>query len=195
MSEQTTHSATLALALALALGLSFSANAKNVGGGKHLVLNLVGEGAMYLDTVPDIDGDGFDDPAFCFDVDLIDAKNRQSIGTATDCLTFLTPVGAGVALTGTTFFRMPQGMLITRGQTTVQPVVQTTITPDGKNITHITGASGTGNAIIAGTKRFAGASGTVRLSGMVDLTFFDPAANPPENSSVFFDCLFVINLD
>ena len=52
----------------LFLGLSFNAQAKNNNAGKHYVLNLVGTGAMYKGTVPDIDGDGDDDEAMCFDV-------------------------------------------------------------------------------------------------------------------------------
>ena len=163
----------------------------NAGGGKHLVLNLVGTGFMYEDTVPDIDGDGNDDPAICFDVALIDQKNNRVVGAATDCLSDLTPTDTGVALVGTSYFHLPQGTLITRGSTSVQPVLQPTVTTWGHNITHITGASGTGNAIIGGTKRFAGATGTARLSGMVDLSGFSQVVGDP----MTFDCLFVIDLD
>jgi hypothetical protein len=161
------------------------------GGGKHLVLNLIGTGFMYEDTVPDIDGDGSDDPAICFDVELINQSNKQVVGTATDCLSDLTPTGSGVALVGTSYFHLPQGTLITRGRTSVQPVLQPTVTTWGQNITHITGASGTDNAIIGGTKRFEGATGTVRLSGMVDLSGFAGNIGDP----MTFDCLFVIDLD
>ena len=62
---------------------------------------------MYVDMVPDIDGDGNDDAAFCFDVDLIDLKNNKVIGTATDCLSNITPVGDGVSAVGTTYFHLP----------------------------------------------------------------------------------------
>jgi len=100
-------------------------------------------------------------------------------------------VGGGVALVGTSYFHLPQGTLITRGYTSVQPVTQTTETTWGQGITHITGASDTGNAIIGGTRRFAGATGTVRLSGMVDLSEFGGNVGDP----MTFDCLFVIDLD
>lgn len=161
------------------------------GGGKHFVYNLLGTGYMYNDTVPDIDGDGFDDPAICFDVDLLNQQNNEVVGTATDCLSDITAIGTGLALIGTTYFHLPQGSLVARGKTTVQPVLQPTETTWGHNITHITGASGTGNAVLHGTKRFAGASGTVRLSGMVDLEFFGGTVGDP----ITFDCLFVIDLD
>lgn len=160
--------------------------------GKHLMLNLVGTGYMYQDTVPDIDGDMVDDDAICFDIDLINASNQQTVGTATDCLSNITMNGGGLSLVGTTFFHMPQGTLVTRGNTSVQPVgAPSVITPSGQTITHVTGASGAGNGILYGTRRFDGASGTVRLSGMVDLTnFFGEVGDP-----MAFDCLFAIDLD
>ncbi|MCK4834292.1 MAG: hypothetical protein KAT12_05925, partial [Gammaproteobacteria bacterium] len=153
--------------ICLFLGISFNALAEGNGGGKHYVFNLIGTGAMYTSTVADIDGDGIDDPAICFDVDLVDAKNQQLVGTGTDCLSDVTPTGTGLALVGTTFFHLPEGDLVVRGKTTVQPVLQPTVTPAGQTITHTTGAAGTGNAVIDGTGRFTGAAGTARLSGMV----------------------------
>lgn len=180
----------LIFVLVLCLAVSGNAFAKKRGGGKRLVLNLVGSGPMYESTVPDIDGDDIDDPAICFDVDLIDAKTRQHIGVATDCLSDVTGVGDGLALVGTTFFHTKKGTLVTRGNTTVKPVTHPTVTPDGQNITHITGASGTGNAVLGGTKRFKKVKGTVRLSGMVDLSNFSGAVGDP----IAFDCVFVIDL-
>jgi len=180
--------------LALCFGLSFNAMAKNNGGGKHYVFNLIGTGAMYEAEVADIDGDGVDDPAICFDVDLINAKNQQLIGTATDCLSDVTPtetvIGTALELVGTTTFHLPQGDLVVRGNTTVQPVLHPIMTPSGQNITHITGASGTEDAVINGTGRFAGAAATARLSGMVDLSGFGGNVGEP----ITFDCLFVVDL-
>ena len=58
----------------------------NVGlPGRATVLRLLGTAEAYDGFVPDIDGDGVDDPAVCFDVDLLDASGRK-IGTATACL-------------------------------------------------------------------------------------------------------------
>lgn len=164
--------------------------AENNGGGKHYVFNLIGTGTMYQSEVADIDGDGIDDPAICFDVDLVNAKNQQLIGTGTDCLSDITPTGTGLALVGTTFFHLPEGDLVVRGKTTVQPVFQPIVTPGGQNITHTTGAAGIGDAVIAGTGRFAGAVATARLSGMVDLSGFTGNVGDP----ISFDCLFVVDL-
>lgn len=178
-------------AICFFLGLSFHAMAEGNSAGKHFVLNLTGTGYMY-ESVEDLDGDGVaDDPAICFDVDLINAKNQQRIGTATDCLSNVTPTGTGLALVGTTYFHLHEGDLVVRGNTSVQPVFQSTVTPAGQNITHITGAAGTGNAVVDGTARFAGATGTARLSGMVDLSGFGGNVGDP----IFFDCLFVIDLN
>lgn len=180
--------------LVILVCLTFSLNAfaeNNRGSGKHLVLNLVGAGPMYEGVVPDIDGDMIDDPAICFDVNLVDMKTNRVIGTATDCLSNITPMGTGLSLVGTTIFNLPQGTLMTRGATTVQPVLTQIVTPNGQIITHTTGASSDGNAIIDGTGHFSGRTGTVRLSGMVDMTNFGGNVGDP----IAFDCLFVVEFD
>jgi hypothetical protein len=170
--------------------LSYNVSAEDNGGGKHYVFNLIGTGYMY-ESVEDLDGDGIaDDPAICFDVDLINAKNQQVIGTGTDCLSNVTPTGTGLALVGTTYLHMPNGDLVIRGNTSVQPVFHPTVTADGQTMTHVTGAAGTGNAVIDGTYRFEGASGTARLSGMVDLSGFGGNVGDP----ISFNCLFVVDL-
>ena len=102
------------------------------GNGKRLVLNLVGSGYMYKALV-----DGFTEEAECFDVNLFNAKTGQLVGTATDCFSDRAGVGTGVELIGTTTFNLPQGTLVARGATTVQPVVQPTETTSGDTITHI----------------------------------------------------------
>ena len=83
--------------------------------------------------------------ALCFDVNLVDAKTGNVIGTASDCLSGISSsvTDNGVMLTGTTFFFFPGGTLISQGLTTVQPVLHGS--PD---FTHITGAvpSPTGEA-------------------------------------------------
>lgn len=179
------------LILALCLPFTVQAGKSQVNAGKHLVLNLVGSGAMYQSTVPDIDGDGNDDPAMCFDVDVVDVHTNQIIGKGTDCLAMVTPTERGVALVGTTYFHLASGTLITRGETSVQPVFQPTVTPHGLTVTHITGASSDQNAVIGGTGRFAGATGTARLSGMVSMASFGGNEGDP----ISFDCLFIVDLD
>lgn len=147
---------------------------------------------MFIRNVPDIDGDGYKDEAFCFKVQLVNLKNKKEIGTAVDCLSQIDGdnPGGGIKLVGTTYFKTPHGKLVTRGETTVQPVLQETVTPSGVEMTHITGASSKDNSVLYSTGRFKNSKGTVRLSGMVNLTDF----TGDEGSPMTFDCLFVIDL-
>lgn len=179
------------IALAALFSVSTGFAGEGNGAGNRWVFNLIGSDDMYVGMVPDIDGDGVEDEAFCFDVDLVNGKNRQVIGSATDCLSNVEGgAQGGLMLVGTTFFNLPQGTLVTRGLTSVQPVNQVTVTPDGFPITHITGASGDSNAVLSGSGVFEGREGTVRLSGMVNLSEFTGAGTP-----IFFDCLFIVDLE
>lgn len=157
---------------------------------KRKVLNLVGTGYMYEQDVPDIDGDKNPDPAMCFDVDLQDPTTGESIGYATDCLSEITGEGDGVKLIGTTYFYLSDGVIVTRGLTTVQPVLQETVTPNGNTITHITGASSDKNGVLKAYGDYAWHQGPVRLSGMVDLSQFSQSVGDP----IHFDCLFTLKL-
>lgn len=185
------QSLVLIMALSLLIPFTVYSEKHDSDAGKRLVLNLVGSGKMYQSTVPDIDGDGKDDPAMCFDVKLYDVHTNKIVGKGTDCLAMVTPMEGGVALVGTTYFHLPGGTLVSRGETSVQPVFHPTVTPRGTSVTHITGASSDQNSVIDGTGRFANASGTVRLSGMVNMANF--AGNVGER--IEFDCLFVIDLE
>jgi len=154
----------------------------------NIVIRLVGTAIGEDRMVPDIDGDGIDDSALCFDINLKDVKTGKMIGTATDCLSNITSVGYGLSLVGTTTFDFNDGnQLVSRGITTVQPV-----TDGSPNMTHITGSipDVNENNILSGTGKYHDASGPVRLSGAVNMVTQD------DNSlQITFDCLFVINLD
>ena len=125
--------------------------------------------------------------ALCFDVDLVDAKTGNVIGTASDCLSGIAPsvTDNGVMLTGTTFFFFPGGTLVSQGLTTVQPVLHGS--PD---FTHITGAvpSPSDEGVIYGDGKFKNASGPVRLSGAVNLSMLD------SDGQITFDCVFIIDI-
>lgn len=160
---------------------------------KRLALNLIGTGYMYPQTVPPLEKYGPPLDAICFDVELKNIHDGKNIGWATDCLSEITPDesgGEGLSLIGTTFFYLPDGLLITRGDTTVQPALKPIVTAGGQTITHITGASSDENAVVKGYGEYQWHKGTVRLSGMVDLTNFEGNEGDP----MFFDCLFVIDL-
>jgi hypothetical protein len=152
--------------------------------GRGTVLRLFGDVEGYAGTVPDIDGDEIDDPATCFDLDILDVTGRK-IGTATDCLSDINGVGDGLALVGTTIFRLANGTFISRGSTTVQPVTTDEPTP----ITHTTGAipMAGANGVISGSGAYAGLRAQVRLSGAVNLSRL------ASEGRIAFDCLFAVN--
>ncbi|MBY5944045.1 hypothetical protein [Photobacterium rosenbergii] len=165
------------------------------GDKKRLALNLVGTGEMKLMKVPPLEKYGPPLDAQCFDVELRNIHDGEKIGWARDCLSNITDAttgGDGVSLIGTTFFYLEDGLLITRGETTVRPRAADIVTADGQNISHITGASSNENAIVKGDGEYKWHKGTVRLSGMVDLTKF---VSGEEGSKIFFDCLFIIDLE
>jgi len=144
----------------------------------------------------DTDGDGIEDTtADCFDLGLYDPRTGLQIGTATDCLSGMTvvidddpanaPLGWNIALTGTTFFHLPGGTLVTQGLTTVRPVLQPTM-QNGVTFTHVTGANGDGG-VQYGTGKFKHLTGTARLSGLVNLSKL------ATDAEITFDCLFVVD--
>jgi hypothetical protein len=138
------------------------------------------------DIIP-VPGSGTD-KALCFDGDLLDLETGRLIGTATDCLADISGDDVvGMALVGTTIFNLPGGSFTSRGNTTVQPILTD---PTGTPITHVTGAipHAGQNSIIDGTGKFEDASGSVRLSGAVNLSNLGAG-------EITFDCVFIINLD
>jgi hypothetical protein len=153
--------------------------------GHDLVVALRGTADGVMQEIPPTDLGTTE--ALCFKVDLVDLATGNVIGDATDCLADIVPdAGGGMALTGTTTFNFPGGTLVSRGRTTVQPVL------DGSaDFTHITGAvpEDDENSVLSGTGRFKGATGAVRLSGAVNRSELGSDAR------ITFDCVFVIDLD
>ena len=163
--------------------LYLSSAASAAGLGNNIAVRLVGTADMYIgDTL----FESFDLPAqgaLCYDLDLVDIKSGNVIGSAADCLTDISGVGDGVALTGTTFFFFNGGTVVTRGLTTVQPT-----THGSADFTHITGAipHAGDNNVIYGDGKFKNASGSARLSGAVNLSNFPAQAT--------FDCVFILDI-
>ena len=157
--------------------------ASAAGLGNNIVVRLVGTGDVFNGDALFTEFGLGEDGALCYDLDLVDAKSGDVIGSAADCLTNIGLVGDGVALTGTTFFFFPGGTLVSRGLTTVQPT-----THGSPDFTHITGAipqPGDNNVVYADGK-FKNASGPVRLSGAVNLENFPGQAT--------FDCVFILDV-
>lgn len=121
--------------------------------------------------------------AQCLEGDLYNAVTDRKIGTGVDCFDNIVFVGSGFYLERTTYFNFPQGELVARGITTMQPILA-----GSPSTTHLTGdiPEEDDNNILSGTKRFQNASGRVRLSG---------AATLLANGDVIFNCIFIIDLD
>lgn len=161
------------------------------GLGPNLVVQLKGSAVGQMRKI-DTNGDGkTDTTANCFEVDMFDPSTGRKIGKAIDCLSSISNVGNDVGtglpnlkLTGTTFFQLPGGTLVTQGLTTVRPALHPT-KRGGVTFTHVTGANGDGG-VQYGTRMFRNVRGLVRLSGMVDLSQLSA------KGQITFDCLFVV---
>jgi hypothetical protein len=153
------------------------------GLGTNIAVRLVGTGDLFNGDTLFAEFELTPVGALCYDLDLVDVKTGNVIGSAADCLSNLNLIGTGVALTGTTFFFFPGGTVVSQGLTTVQPLLHGS--PD---FTHITGAipQPGDNNVVYGDGKFENASGPIRLSGAVNLTNFPGQAT--------FDCVFVLDV-
>jgi len=171
------------------------ANSPLMAHGKTIVVQLKGKTIGFERNVPAPDGGQIPD-AICFKVPMFDVPTGLQLGTALDCLSDINDIEfPRVTLTDTTIFRFPRnGRLVSSGRVSIQPL-QDSDSESAPASTHITGSvplPGTKNVITrAGTQRFKGATGSVRLSGAVNMHEFTGA----EGSPIDFNCLFVIQLD
>jgi hypothetical protein len=165
----------------------FSASGASAAGiGNNIVVLLAGEG------LADPSGNQFTElglvappGVLCFDIDLVDAKTGNVIGRGSDCLSDITPSdNGGMSLTATSFFHFPGGTLVSRGLVTVQPKLHGL-----EEYTHVVGAAPSlaENSVIYGDGKFKDAAGSVRLSGLVNLSRLG-------SGYIDFDCIFVIDL-
>lgn len=152
-----------------------------------LLLQMKGSaiGEKRPNPAPDSDGEEL----LCFDVPILDLATGAEIGTGTDCLTVAGPdTCGGLQVTATTVFNLDgRGTLMATGLTSVQP---TTFGSAGK--THITGAipgEGDDESIVYADGVYAGATGTARLSGAVDMSEVE------SEGRISFDCIFLVYLD
>lgn len=155
----------------------------------RLIVLFRGTAGPDFREVPDVDGDGADDIALCIEVDLVDAKTNNIIGTGTECLAEVDLDGTGAKPVATSYLHFPQGTLISRGKINIAPVIwDPTLNPDvDPTKIELTGyfpAPGTSN-VVGGTGRFANVEGQIRMSG---------AARANEDGTFTIDCIFIIDL-
>lgn len=159
---------------------------------RTMALRFIGEGTLLpveerpilegLD--PEVQAVILDPETLCFEIPLERLGNGKIIGTGIDCLSNIQAdeeTGA-VTLSDVAVFNIKKNVLVSVGDVTIQP----NLTED-PNVTHITGSFPTEDNIVYGTKKFEDANGSVRLSGGVDMSQFP--------NTIFFDCIFVINLN
>jgi hypothetical protein len=160
------------------------------GRDKSMAQRFIGEGTFLpveerpilegLD--PEIQDVILDEETLCFEVPLERLGSGKIIGTGLDCLSNIQADESGaITLTDVTVFNIKKSVLVSVGDVTIQP----NLTED-PTITHITGSFPAGDNIVYGTKKFEDASGSVRLSGGVDMNQFP--------DTIVFDCIFVVNL-
>ncbi len=174
--SQLSRLASVTLAVAGLATVLFASAAEAQNADPNIVVVLRGPSELMDNLDAPIPG------ALCYEAELVNAHTDVVIGTGIDCLEDIAQVGDAFAINRTTFLSFPQGELVANGPTTVAPFVTA-----AAGFTHVVGEIPEANSIIDGTGRFAGRTGTVRLSGAVGLTNF-----PAE---VLFNCIFVIDLD
>jgi len=154
-----------------------------------MILNLKGSAKGRIQEIPKISGSGTTE-AMCFTVPVYDMKTNKKVGTGSDCLADIVPKKDGsIALVGTTYFNFdsPKSSIVTRGFTTVQPIV--TKNPKPISATHITGSVSNSrkNGVIEGTGKYKNLKANVRLSGIVGMGKFK------SDNRIDFDCIFVVD--
>jgi hypothetical protein len=184
------------LVLALGAGVTFSAFAgkghRNGPDKNHIAVKLIGTGHLYNTYVPDIDGDGIDDIAECYDLDLINLKTGRSFGTGTDCISNIRNVGGAAAADATFTVNMPKGSIVIRTKSTAAPLTyEATRQQDGGIFTHVAGGSSHEQRILSGTGKYRGRTGTARLNGLMDWSKYTGTLGDP----LYIDCVIEIQLD
>jgi hypothetical protein len=135
-----------------------------------LIVQLKGKAVGETHRIPPIEATGTRE-GNCFNVDLIDIRHEERIGTATRCFTDVHTAQNGLAFTETTFLHLPGGQIVARTRMTAQPVID-----NGSEMTHITGSIpspfATNLLTDAGTDKFRNLPGRMRVSGVMNLHNF-----------------------
>src|SRR5919197_4032807 len=105
----------LMIIVSLAAVLGLFAGSSSAAAGQTRLFRLLGTATAHTCKIPRTE-QGTTNTDLCFTVDLFEFRDGAftRVGTATDALADLRQVGDGLAVTGTTFFNLPEGRLVTR---------------------------------------------------------------------------------
>jgi hypothetical protein len=135
-----------------------------------LIVQMKGKDIGETHRIPPIEATGTRE-GNCFNVELIDVRHEERIGTAMRCFTDVHTVQNGLAFTETTFLHLPGGQIVARTRMTAQPIID-----NGAEMTHITGSVpssfATNLLTDAGTNKFRSLPGRMRMSGVMNLQNF-----------------------
>ncbi len=158
----------------------------------RLTVHMLGTDIVEERLVPDIDGDGVDDIARCFDMQLLDVETGRVIGHGADCVANLTPVGGGLQIDATYYLNLKRGSLVIRGKNTAQPVLRETVTTTtGEPYSHSVAASGDWNSALGGSGLYADVVGRLRVSGLMNID----NVKGMSDDSAFLDLILMIELE
>lgn len=133
--------------------------------------------------------------ATCFTANMRLTLSGQSLGTGIDCLVTkaINDGGPGINVQALSLFIFDgrgKRSIVTLGKTSVRPFIKNVGDASG-GVTHMTGsipsADGSGDGIIGGSGKYAKATGTVRVSGAMDLS-------KKTGAPVVFDCLWLLEV-
>jgi hypothetical protein len=156
------------------------------------VVQLIGTDIVEERMVPDLDGDGVDDLARCFDMAVLNVRTGAQIGTGADCIANVTPVDGGLQIDATYYLYLNRGSIIIRGRNTAQPLLRETVTiSDGAPYSHSVAASGDWNAKLGGTGKYRSGEARLRVSGLMNID----NVNGTAEDTAFLDLILVIEHD
>ena len=150
-----------------------------------IIVQMKGKAIGETQRIPPIEATGTRE-GNCFNVELIDVRQEERIGTARRCFTDVNTRQNGLAFTETTFLNLPTGQIVARTRMTAQPIID-----NGTEITHITGmvpsSFATNLLTDAGTARFKNLPGRMRLSGVMNLQNFR------DKNEITFDDIAIVH--
>ncbi|MDV5168417.1 hypothetical protein [Photobacterium rosenbergii] len=139
--------------------------------GKKYAFKSVGYGQLYEQEVEDIDGDHYPDRALCLQASLYSLADDSQVGYSKECYSEEMDDNDGKKMIKTVYFHLDDGYFVARSHVTVQPIMQYgSKTPDGYDVTHITGSTDSENCIIEGADAYQWHQGTMWQSGMANLS-------------------------